>query len=102
VTHEDYAARLEELVAAYMEADNAEAAARRQLEVAANVKGRVRADMARLKQARISFLPEESHEHACANVEPTQDNEANESHADEVYTVAGADVEQAAAAVAGR
>ena len=100
--HEDYAARLEELVAAYMEADNAEAAARRQLEVAANVKTRVRADMARLKQAHVSFLPEESHAHACADAEPTQDNEENESHADGVYTVAGADVEQAAAAVAGR
>ena len=102
MTHEDYAARLEELVAAYMEADNAEAAARRQLEVAANVKGRVRADMARLKQAHVSFLPEAAHAHAGAGVEPTQDNEENESHADGVYTVAGADVEQAAAAVAGR
>ena len=76
----DYAARLEELVAAYMEADNAEAAARRQLEVAANVKARVRADMARLR-------------HAMHENNTVEDDTVEEV----VYTAAGEDAEEAVA-----
>jgi len=79
----DYAARLEELVAAYMEADSAEAAARRQLEVAANVKARVRADMARLR-------------HAMRENNTVEDDTVEEV----VYTAAGEDAEEAVAAQA--
>jgi hypothetical protein len=80
----DYAARLEELVAAYMEADSAEAAARRQLEVAANVKARVRADMARLRHAM--------HE---------KNNTVEDDTVEEVvYTAAGEDADEAVAAQA--
>ena len=79
----DYAARLEELVAAYMEADNAEAAARRQLEVAANVKARVRADMARLR-------------HAMHEKNAVEDDTVEEV----VYTAAGEDADEAVAAQA--
>tara|TARA_R110002020_G_scaffold177340_3_gene370146 strand:+ start:331 stop:591 length:261 start_codon:yes stop_codon:yes gene_type:complete len=75
----DYAARLEELVSMYIEADNAEAAARRQLEVAGNVKARARADMARLR----------------AMQEPVAVGE--DTVEEVVYTAAGEDAEEAVA-----